>query len=291
VEFERPALIAQLDRTFVREVHGGGPFELERGQVTDDTELALCLARSLVARGRYDEEDVARRYVEWCASHPPDCGGTTRRAFGTTPSAERWAPVLRHRALQDTQANGALMRVSPLGLFGASLDPHALHDVAAADATLSHPNPVCVAANQVFVFAIASAVRSGAPGPQVFEQAMAFASATASCSEIVPTLELARHELPRDAFTHMGWVRHAFQCAFHQLLHARDFEAALVQVISLGGDTDTNGCITGALLGSVLGADAIPERWRAPVRECRPLRPEAYWCHDLDALAVQLLQR
>jgi ADP-ribosyl-[dinitrogen reductase] hydrolase len=292
VEFERAEHIASKHPRGVREVVGGGPFELEAGQITDDTELALCLARSLALHHRYDEDDAASRYIAWCRGNPPDCGGTTRRAFGQlTPKDVSIAAAVRARALRDSQANGALMRVSPLAIFGSTLDPETLHELAAADASLSHPHDVCVAANQVFCFAISSALRTGATGPEVFETTLAFARSTLSCTEAIPTLELARLELPADAFANMGWVRHALQAAFHQLLHARDFEQALVDVVGLGGDTDTNGCITGALLGSVFGVDAIPERWTKVVRECRPHRPEQFWCHDLDALALSLLQR
>lgn len=292
VEFERASAIASKYPHGVREVVGGGPFDLEAGQISDDTELALCLARSLALHHRYDEDDVASRYIAWCRGNPPDSGGTTRRAFGElVPPGAPIAATVRARALRDSQANGALMRVSPLAIFGSTLEPDALHHLAAADASLSHPHAVCVAANQVFCFAISYALRTGATGPEVFETTLAFARATTSCTEVIPTLELARHELPADAFENMGWVRHALQAAFHQLLHERDFEQALVDVIGLGGDTDTNGCITGALLGSVLGVDAIPSRWVSAVRACRPRRPEPFWCADLDALALALLQR
>ncbi|MBE2254478.1 MAG: ADP-ribosylglycohydrolase family protein [Myxococcus sp.] len=291
VEFERADAIAARHPTGHRELVGGGPFGLLPGQITDDTELALCLARSLAAQGRYDEDDAAGRYLAWCLGGPPDCGGTTRRAFGAAVKpGGAVAQTVRARASRDSQANGALMRVSPLAVFGCALEPEALARLAAADATLSHPHPVCVAANEVFCFAIAHALRTGATGVEVFEATLTWARATPSCAEALPTLEDARRELPRDAFASMGWVRHALQAAFHQLLHARDFEQALVEVVGLGGDTDTNGCIAGALLGSVLGADAIPARWVEVVRACRPRRPMAFWCHDLDALAAALLE-
>lgn len=292
VEFERAAHIAERFPNGLREVLGGGPFALERGQITDDTELALCLARSLAERARYDEEDVVRRYVGWCNSRPPDCGTTTRRAFGASlPEGSAWAPLVRDRALRDSQANGALMRVSPLGVFGATLDAETLHRLAATDARFSHPHAVCVAANQVFVFAIAHAVRTGARGAEVYEATLELARGTPSCAEVVPTLEAARRALPEDAFTHMGWVRHALQAAFHQLFHATSFEEALVEVVGLGGDTDTNGCIAGALLGATFGVGQLPPRWIEPVRACTPRRPSAYWCGDLDELASALLQR
>ena len=44
---------------------GGGVFDLEPGQWTDDTSMALCLADSLLAQGRYDSFDVMERYERW----------------------------------------------------------------------------------------------------------------------------------------------------------------------------------------------------------------------------------
>lgn len=64
------------------EMTGAGPFALLPGQVTDDTELALALARSLMRRGRYDQADVAAAYVRWRAFDPFDVGGATHQAFG-----------------------------------------------------------------------------------------------------------------------------------------------------------------------------------------------------------------
>ncbi|MDX2012109.1 MAG: ADP-ribosylglycohydrolase family protein [Myxococcaceae bacterium] len=290
VEFQRAEEIASRFPNGVREVVGGGPFDVAPGQVTDDTELALCLARSLAERGRFDEDDVARRYIAWCVANPPDVGGTTRRAFGrVVPAGEPIARTVRARALTDSQANGALMRASPLGLFGWKLEPDALLELTAADTTLSHPHPVCIAASQVFTFAISHALRTGASGPEVFDATLAFARLTPSCGEAVPTLELARNALPADAFHQMGWVRHALQAAFCELRRGDALEAALVRVIGLGGDTDTNGCIAGALLGAVHGVEAIPARWVERVRTCQPARPREFWCNDLDELATTLL--
>ena len=44
---------------------GGGPFRLKAGQWTDDTSMALCLATSLIEKGRFDPVDQMQRYVRW----------------------------------------------------------------------------------------------------------------------------------------------------------------------------------------------------------------------------------
>ena len=42
---------------------GGGPFQLEPGQWTDDTSMALCLAESLIESGGFDAGDQMGRFV------------------------------------------------------------------------------------------------------------------------------------------------------------------------------------------------------------------------------------
>ncbi len=82
VEFMAPGEIAELYPNGHREIVGGGPFDLLSGQVTDDTELALAMARSIARVGRYDADDVAGAYLDWHASGPFDIGLTTHGAFG-----------------------------------------------------------------------------------------------------------------------------------------------------------------------------------------------------------------
>ncbi|PZR14559.1 MAG: hypothetical protein DI536_10670 [Archangium gephyra] len=83
VEFRAEAsVLRRAERDWPREIIGGGPFRLVPGQVTDDTELALALNRTLVRCGGYDDDEVARAYVAWLASEPPDRGNATTMAFG-----------------------------------------------------------------------------------------------------------------------------------------------------------------------------------------------------------------
>src|SRR5215831_4472402 len=74
VEFETAASILRRYPTGVRFVDDGGTWGTIAGQPTDDSELALALARSLALLGKYDVEDVARSYAKWYASGPFDIG-------------------------------------------------------------------------------------------------------------------------------------------------------------------------------------------------------------------------
>ncbi len=63
-----------------------------------------------------------------------------------------------------------------------------------------------------------------------------------------------------------GFVLDTLECALWAWWHHDDFEEALIKVVNLGGDTDTNAAVAGALLGAQFGLDAIPKRWREKVR-------------------------
>ena len=102
-------------------------------------------------------------------------------------------------------------------------------------------------------------------------------------------LEAARKAPPADYTENMGWVLLALQNAFYHLLHTAELKDALLQTVRQGGDTDTNACIAGALLGAVHGREAIPLQWRQMVLTCRAhqeaeaFRPRPAFCWPVDA--------
>src|SRR3990172_8488667 len=83
---------AEIARQYgpVREYRGGGWLGLAPGEYTDDTQMMLCIARSIVAQGRFDPADVAERFVVWLAGGPKDAGNTTRRAIELLKGGVAW---------------------------------------------------------------------------------------------------------------------------------------------------------------------------------------------------------
>jgi poly(ADP-ribose) glycohydrolase ARH3 len=47
------------------------------------------------------------------------------------------------------------------------------------------------------------------------------------------------------------------------LSHPNSYEDSVVYAISLGGDTDTIGAMTGAISGAYLGIESIPDKWKS----------------------------
>ncbi|MDW8467738.1 MAG: ADP-ribosylglycohydrolase family protein [Burkholderiales bacterium] len=279
VEFQDARAIAKAYPQGVRDLADGGTWGTIAGQPTDDTELALALARAILRAGRYDAEAALAAYRAWLASRPFDLGATTRAALAGRPDPE-------------SQANGSLMRVSPIGVWAAG-DPARAAEAARADSRLTHPNPVCVEACAGFAAAIAAGIASGD------REAMLVAALAHSSGAAREAIERgAAGDSPRDFLSQQGRVLIALQNAFRQLRHAADFESAIVATVAEGGDTDTNAAIAGALAGAFWGRDAIPGRWVLPVLACRSCeeagarrpRPMDYWPDDVLEVAEGLLQ-
>ncbi len=298
VEFQHPEEIAGVS---LEELRDGGVWDLIAGQPTDDSELALSLARSIVHTGRYDPADAIQRYVYWYRSNPFDIGETTANALDAASGAEDAAAMQQAaqdaaRRMNASKSNGALMRVSPLGIWGYRLLQDELAAFARADARLTHANPVCQDANAVFVLAIADLLRGATPAT-AYANVLQWAKANAE-PLVYETLVLAQEQKPSDYLTQMGYVRIALQNAFFHLLHTGDPATAIRETIRQGGDTDTNAAIVGALLGARDGGQAFPVQWRHALLTCRPIgpqvqnpRPESFWPVDAEILAERLLCR
>jgi ADP-ribosylglycohydrolase/fructose-1,6-bisphosphatase/inositol monophosphatase family enzyme len=277
VEQKPAAEIAALYPHGLRELGDGGVYHTMAGQPTDDSEMALTLARSIVREKKYHAERVLDGYRAWLTSRPVDCGVTTERGLLGLVTTE-------------SESNGSLMRCSPIGVWAAG-DPALAARTARDDSMLTHSNPICLEACAAYCAAIAAGV-DGASRDEMFEVAAAHAKGPAH--EAVK--RAAKGIAPTDFFTHQGWVLVALQNAFW-CLHTLEFEEALVQTVGRGGDTDTNAAIAGALLGSLHGREKIPARWIHPVLACRPLaeagalrpRPIEYWPDDVLELAEALL--
>jgi ADP-ribosyl-[dinitrogen reductase] hydrolase len=293
LEFSAPAAPPPFPKRLEgphREIVGGGPFSVAPGQVTDDTQMAVCLATSLLACDGYDGGDAAARYVEW-SRVAFDAGNQTKSALGAVangvPPLEAGRSVWLGAPGLPPAGNGSLMRTAPIGVRFA-LDPRARMAASLRDSSITHFDPRCQLACVALNAAIAAAITQRPSEPlNIFEQAIGeliragpllartrTVSAhvrRAAVDAILEDLNLALEPDPHlgggdvDIHRTRGFVRVSLRLAFWELYQAQSFEAALIDVVNRGGDADTNGAITGALLGAFWGEQAIPRRWREAV--------------------------
>jgi ADP-ribosylglycohydrolase len=285
VEFQHADQIQHRHPQGLHELQDGGTWDTLAGQPTDDSEMALLLARLLVKSGWYSDRAAFLEYRLWMSSQPFDCGNTIRAALTATRNEE-------------SQANGALMRVSPLGIFGARFSTDQVVKWAQADARVTHPHPICQQVNGLYAAAIADAIRSGRTAEDTHRQIAAWADEWDVDPVIRQVIARSERETPADFSELQGWVLLAFQNALYQLLHAPNTAHAVKDTVMRGGDTDTNAAICGALWGAVEGRSGIPEQWERAILTCRPElgkegvmqpRPAVFWPVDALELAEALV--
>ncbi len=285
VEFQSADEIRRSYPDGVRAMADGGAHNTIAGQPTDDSEMALLLARMLAKTGSFDREAALREYRYWLNSAPFDIGATISAGLRGTPNS-------------NSQANGALMRISPLGIFGAGIDPNRVAEWAMQDAAITHPNPICRQANALFAMAIAQAIQFECGRGKLYQRIRQWAVDMPAEPALLHSINKAAEEPPADYLRQQGWVLIAFQNALYQLLHAPGLEDGVVDTIMRGGDTDTNAAICGSLLGAVFGREAIPAQWLKSLQNCRPAdghprvrhpRPECLWPVDVLELAENLV--
>jgi ADP-ribosyl-[dinitrogen reductase] hydrolase len=264
----------------ISEVTGGGIWAA--GEPTDDIDLTLILLRSIATRKALDLDDVARGMVRWLQSKPKDIGNLTRAALenlraGDPPTqsgAIAWEDSGREAA-----GNGSVMCCAPIGLLHVkNLD--GLSDDAAAASRITHYDPRCQAGCVGVATAIAYLVRGGKDAEEAVERAAS--SAGVISDDVRAVIERAGNRKPQDLRvdgSDRGYVLHAVELSFSALAAANSFEEGIVSVIARGGDTDTNGCVAGALLGAKFGKSQVPDRWLAKLKTASELNSlaETLW--------------
>jgi ADP-ribosyl-[dinitrogen reductase] hydrolase len=234
---------------------------LPPGTWTDDTALARNLWSSLVElRGAFDPDDVRRRHIAWLATGPPDVGNQTRLAL---IEAERGTPeparaVFERRGPEVSAGNGSVMYCAPLGVVRAR-EPERLHDEAPALSAITHWDGRCRTACLAVTLAVAALVRG-----EDRERAVLDAIGAALHHEGGEELEFLVGEGGRSRAVDgpdMGFTLFAAGIGLQVAFEGRKVEEGLRHVVSLGGDTDTNAAVAGALLGARDGASALPESW------------------------------
>lgn len=257
---------------------GGGVWNVAPGQITDDCELGLSLALALADHTDFNLEAIAQRYADWIRSSPFDIGQTTRQSLGCFRESgwrdlceqQGYAVAMTQVAQQrsmSSKANGSLMRISPLGVWGHRHSDEQLAEMARSDSGLSHPHPNCKDAVACYTIAIASLMQHLGDNRHAFQRAHQWASQYA-CEEVRSWMDDALHlqKIPFQPYD--GFVKIAFVHAFRHLWLATPFTDAIEETLRGGGDTDTNACIVGGLLGALWGEGQIPITMKEPVLRC-----------------------
>jgi len=268
----------------LQDMPGGGVFSLAPGQFTDDGEMTVTLLQTLCnTQGAYRPDLVAQAYCQWEGSAPFDIGIATRSALRVNRDRRQepkgLAALVQAQAANnnaDSKANGSLMRATPLGIAACGCSVEEAIEMAEADAAMTHPNPTCISATTAYVLALRHLILNAADAGKVEGAVQAAADYLNSKDkannsgrlEVSEWLEDALHGRLPAAFPQAGFVRYAFTYAFYYLAQESRFEDAIYRTLLEGGDTDTNACIVGGLVGAYVGLGSLPNYALSRVLRC-----------------------
>lgn len=253
-------------RGIATEMCGGGGWR--PGEWTDDTQMALLIAASLLDCDGLDEADLFERFKAWLRAEPADVGIQTRAVLG---SGLAWDLAASHHFLTGHRAagNGSLMRTTPAAIFFARIGPDASADAARRISALTHGDPSTGDGCAIFHRLVAAALDGDDPLDVLAD---ALDEVPADRREKWSTV-LADSWSPTDATEPNGAVWPTLGTAVWAMRRGWSFEEAMRHVIDVGGDTDTIACVAGGLLGAVQSIQAIPSRWTTPLIGAVPGNP------------------
>ncbi len=246
---------------FKSEIRNRGTVYLNVGQVTDDTEMSMCIANMLIKNdGIYNIEDTINEYIRWVNSGTHTMGRNTRQLFYGIKTMSGY--LRRYDAkfktneefnlsAENAQSNGALMRCGLLSLF-MSRDIEQYKYIIKQDCYLTNPNVIALNCNIILTSAIYYAMCK-IPMEEIFKK----------CQTIIDNdvvLEYYNKALNGEVINvknNKGWCMYGMYLAFYALKHTSSYKEGIDYIIKQGGDTDTNACIGGYLLGAYYGFDEM----------------------------------
>ncbi len=256
--------------SLVREMVSG---RISAGRFTDDTETALAVAESLIVHRSLDPEDLVKRLLKWKRSMPLDIGVHTSMVLGWIAGGMTWEQAAERirRDLPATAGNGSVARCWPVAVAWWNDREQMIKD-SEAQSMVTHPHLECTSGSAFINWMIAE-MATGAGPRAAYESAFTAIDLGNEFCQVVQNAPNAK----REELKNSGWVRHTVESSLWALLNTDSFEEALVQVVNLGGDTDTAGAVTGALAGAAYGLEAIPTRWVEKLNGEWPLGSGKNW--------------
>ncbi|MFM7396647.1 MAG: ADP-ribosylglycohydrolase family protein [Gammaproteobacteria bacterium] len=228
-QFVRPGSFAPI-----RDLIGGGPFDLAPGSWTDDTAMALLLGRSLLERGGCDPADQLIRFRRWQLEGE---GSLTGECLGITASVSRALADGRPSA-EVVDGADALVRMAPLALWHYAEESALMTDLEAMVGVTCGESSTLLAARE-FALMLHGALRGK------------------------PLKENSAKEKSAEGAKQFGASAAALAVVKESMHGAKSYKEAVLRAVNRGGDADVQGAATGQLAGAVFGVESIPAGWLA----------------------------
>ena len=277
------------------------------GQYSDDSEMMIAMLRSILKHKKYEVKDVALSYMAW-AKTTGMMGRNTRDLFKTVKTIKGYEGHFQEKfgiapfetnlynrtdTAFNAQSNGALMRCLPLAFLRD--ERPILQDV-----YLTNPSALCFNMELLYIRCVQRLLR-GEDVEDVWN--FLLGEIPTLNPEIIQIVEDIVNYNTRDLKVNKGWVGHGFYSAMlslHSLQTERNFSVLINRIVEMGGDTDTNGAIAGALIGAAIGFGdfddttqynaQIIDRFMNGEFETTVTRPPEYCLTDVKSLITNILR-
>lgn len=216
---------------------------------TDDTQMAIGVAETLVAHGAIVEEHLCQAFV---ANYVPSrgYGRGARAVLETMGDGKDYRQVAERYFPGGSYGNGAAMRVAPVGLLFRD-DRHQLWEQARLSALPTHLHPLGIEGAQLLALAVAFATNQ-----ESFDRAVFLSELLSACQSPEYRAKIEEAEAIQSA-EDLGKLGNRIE-ALHSVptaiasfaLTPESFEETIANVIFLGGDTDTLAAMAGAVSGA-----------------------------------------
>ena len=219
----------QIERKFgkVTDIIGGGWLNLTAGEVTDDTQMTMCVMNALMKTLNEDDPlsylfkmECRKEFIKWYESGPKDVGGQCSRAINYMKNGQHLGMYHEDSAL----GNGSLMRAMPC----AVLDKELLNEI---QGRMTHNNSQCTYVIQIYSRLIQNYINGNLYTYNV-----------------------------KGLLEPSGYFWNTFNNSVYWS-RQETFEDAIIGAVNHGGDADTIAAIAGSLAGARFGFDKIPSRW------------------------------
>lgn len=243
------------------------------GTFTDDTQMTIAVAESLLAAGNADLDslmsEMSKRFISWSNSEHNNRapGETCMEGCRSLSRGVHW----REAGASDSKGCGSAMRVGPIGLYFDELDH--ISEVARASSLLTHGHPAALESAAAAAIMVAMALNGSAPDA-IFDAVNSRCSGASkdfafTWGKIPALLDKPPEDVLVEGGLGEGWVAEeavasAMYCFWR---FPNDFQTAVLTAINTDGDSDSIGAITGSVLGARLGIEAIPLSWREGVED------------------------
>lgn len=254
----------------VREMRPGGEFKLKAGQWTDDTSMALCIAKSLVEKRDFDPSDIMRKFLRWkdegymsSTGYCFDSGETTMMAlneFRDTGEPYRRPPPPESKRT----GNGCIMRLAPIPMAFVG-NPRMAVDLSELSSRLTHAAGVCVDSTRYLGGLIVGAL-NGVAKEELLSDSYSPVRGYFAKKPMVPEISRIasgsfKMNRPKASFI----VTDTLEMALWGFFNTSSFKEGMLEVVNRGGDADSYGAVYGQLAGAFYGESAIPESWRKEI--------------------------